>query len=152
MFPGLQRIHVQYSTCIKAAQASAREGVKNGTDHPRDVKARLAREICAQFYDEETAKKAEAEFNKMFVGKDLPDEIPEFVIPDAERKDSKIWIIKLLVISGLAKTNGEARRLIQGGGVYIDNERVDDENHEISIPVDCIVKVGKRRFLNVKGN
>lgn len=130
---------------------SLREGIKNGTEHPRDVKARLAREICAQFYNEETARIAEAEFNKMFVGKDLPDEIPEFVIPDSERKDGKIWIIRLLVSAGLAKSNGEARRLIQGGGVYIDSERVDDENHELSMPVDCIVKVGKRRFLNVKG-
>lgn len=130
---------------------SLKEGVKNGTEHPRDVKARLGREICSQFYDEETAKKAEAEFNKMFVDKDLPDEIPEFIIPDDEKSEGNIWLIKLLVLAGMAKSNGEARRLIKGGGVSIDNDKIDDENHEIQLPADCIIKVGKRRFVNIKG-
>ena len=130
---------------------SMREGIKKGTDHPRDVKVKLAKEICAQFYDAETAEKAEAEFNNMFVKKDLPDEIPDYSIPASEASDGKIWLIKLLVLSGMAKSNGEARRLIQGGGVYIDNERIDDDNYEVALPVDSIMKVGKRRFVRLKG-
>ena len=51
----------------------------------------------------------------------------------------------------MAKSNGEARRLIQGGGVSIDNQKVEDDNYEILIPADCIIKVGKRRFVNIKG-
>jgi tyrosyl-tRNA synthetase len=128
-----------------------KDGVKNGTAHPRDVKVRLAKEICAQFYDLETAEKAEAEFNKMFVKKDLPDEVPEYSIPENEKLEGKIWIIKLLILSGMTKTNGEARRLVQGGGVYIDNERIDSEEFELKAPIDCIMKVGKRRFVRVKG-
>ena len=129
---------------------SLKEGVANGTNHPRDVKVKLAKEICAQFYDAETADKAEAEFNNMFVKKDLPDEIPDYSIPASETADGKIWLIKLLVLSGMAKTNGEARRLIQGGGVYIDNERIDNDNYEVALPVDSIMKVGKRRFVRLK--
>jgi tyrosyl-tRNA synthetase len=127
-----------------------KEGIKTGSHHPRDVKVRLAKEICAQFYDKETALKAEAEFNKMFVKKDLPDEIADFPVPAAEITDGKIWLIKVLVLSGMAKTNGEARRLIKGGGVYLDSERIDDDNYELKLPVDCIMKVGKRRFIRLK--
>lgn len=130
---------------------SYREGIKNGSIHPKDVKVKLAREICSDFYDEETALKAEAEFNKIFVKKDIPDEIPDFIIPDREKTDNKIWIIKLLVQASLAKSNGEARRLIQGGGVSLGNEKIVNEDYEIICPVDSILKVGKRRFVRIKG-
>ncbi|MFH0976062.1 MAG: tyrosine--tRNA ligase [Spirochaetota bacterium] len=130
---------------------SLREGIKNGAKHPKDVKVRLAKEICAQFYDTATADKAEAEFNTMFVKKDLPDEVPEYLIPEAEKSGGKIWLIKLLVLAGMAKTNGEARRLIQGGGVYLDSERIDSDKYELPLPADCIMKVGKRRFVRLKG-
>ncbi|MBN2401257.1 MAG: tyrosine--tRNA ligase [Spirochaetes bacterium] len=130
---------------------SMKEGIKDGSVHPRDVKVKLAREICTQFYNADTADKAEAEFNKMFVKKDLPDEIAGYAVPASEADGGKIWLIRLLVLSGMAKTNGEARRLIQGGGVYIDNERIDNDNYELKLPVECIMKVGKRRFLRIKG-
>ena len=130
---------------------SFRAGIKDESLHPRDVKVRLAKEICAQFYDENTADKAEAEFNQIFVKKDLPDDIEEYCIPEDEKKDGKIWIIKALVLTGMAKTNGEARRLIKGGGVSIDDDRIIDDSSEILLPVDSILKVGKRRFVRIKG-
>jgi len=128
-----------------------RKGVTDGTTHPRDVKVRLAREICAQFYDRATAAEAEAEFNRIFVKKDLPDEIEEYVVPEEEKKEGKIWIARLLVLAGLAQSNGEARRLIKGGGVSIDGERVHGEEYELAFPRECVVKVGKRRFVRIKG-
>ena len=135
----------------KAEIADFRRGIGDGSMHPKAVKVRLAKEICAQFYDAETAEKAEAEFNKIFVKKDLPDEIPDFTVPDAEKKDGKIWLVKLMVISGLAASNGEARRLLKGGGVYLDGEKISDEDYELSFPADRILKVGKRRFIHVLG-
>ena len=110
-----------------------------------------AKNICAQFYDEETADNAETEFNNMFVKKDLPDDIPDYNIPDEEKKDSKIWIIKLLVLAGMAKSNGESRRLIKGGGVSIDGEKITDDNYEMGLPFESILKVGKRRFVRIIG-
>ena len=130
---------------------SMREGVRDGRMHPRDVKVRLAKDICAQFHSKETADHAEAEFNRIFVQKDLPDEIPEYEIPSEETPEGKIWLVKLLVLAGFAKSNGEARRLIQGGGVYIDGTTVDDGDYEVILPVDAIIKVGKRRFVRVRG-
>jgi tyrosyl-tRNA synthetase len=135
----------------KAGIADFRRGIADGSMHPKAVKVRLAKEICAQFYDAETAEKAEAEFNKIFVKKDLPDEIADFIVPDAEKKDGKIWLVKLMVISGLAASNGEARRLVKGGGVYLDGEKISDEDYELPFPADRILKVGKRRFIHVLG-
>jgi len=128
-----------------------RKGMGDGSVHPRDVKVRLAKEICAQFHDAEAADNAEAEFNRIFVKKDVPDDIPEYAVPGEEKGDGRIWLVKLMVLAGLAGSNGEARRLIKGGGVYIDGAKVENEDHEVPFPVDAVVKVGKRRFVRVTG-
>jgi tyrosyl-tRNA synthetase len=125
--------------------------IEDGTVNPRDVKVRLAKEICTQFYNSETALKAEAEFNRIFVRKDVPEEIEEFEIPDAEKKDGRVWVVRLLVLTGMAKTNGEARRLIKGGGVYLDGEKISSDELELAMPVESIMKVGKRRFVRIIG-
>ncbi len=130
---------------------SFRKGIADGSLHPKSVKVKLAKEICAQFYNAETAEAAESEFNKIFVSKELPDNIEEYTVPETEKKDNSIWIIKLLVLAGLAKSNGEARRLIDGGGVYIDSVKVENGEHEIKFPFEGIIKVGKRRFIKIRG-
>ncbi len=127
----------------------SRIGLEAGELHPRDVKVKLAKEICKQFHNEEAANNAEAEFNRIFVKKDVPDDIDEYTIPEDEMTDGKIWIIKLLVLTGMAKSNGEARRLIKGGGVSIDGDKISDEGMEISFESDSIMKVGKRRFVKI---
>ncbi len=126
-------------------------GVADGSVHPRAVKVRLAKEICAQFYDSDTADRAEAEFNRIFVQKDVPEDIDEFLVQQSELSEGSIWIVKLLVVSGLAKSNGEARRLIEGGGVSLDGEKISDASSELAFPLngDGVLKVGKRRFLKL---
>ena len=124
----------------------ARSGIANGSVHPKDVKVRLAKEICAQFHDSKAADTAEQEFKRIFVKKDIPDEISDFIIPDEEKSDGKIWIVKLIVISGLAGSNGEARRLIKGGGVYIDGNTVIADDYELPLPAECILKGGEKKI------
>lgn len=126
-----------------------RDGVKNGSVHPRNVKVRLAKEICAQFYDSAAADAAEAEFNRIFVNHDIPEEIEEFRAPDEDISAGKIWIAKLMTISGMAQSNGEARRLIKGGGVSFEGEKITSEDHELNLPAEGVLKVGKRRFLRL---
>jgi tyrosyl-tRNA synthetase len=130
---------------------SIKSNMNDGKLHPRDAKVRLAREICAQFYDRETAENAEAEFNKIFVDRGLPDEMEEFLIPDEIKSEGRVWIVKLLVLCGMSKSNGEARRVIQGGGVSFNDERISDSNFEFELPVEGILKVGKRRFIKISG-
>ncbi len=125
-----------------------KDGLTAGTVHPRDIKADLAKNICSQFYDDETAKAAEAEFNRIFVNREMPDEIPEYPVNTEDIKDNKIWIIKLLTGSGLASSNSEARRLINGGGVSFENEKITDPDTELETK-EGILKVGKRKFIKV---
>lgn len=129
--------------------AVMKQEMNAGTRHPRDIKVRLAKEICSQFYDADTADKAEEEFNTVFVKKDVPDNIPEFQLSDELLKDGKIWIVSLLVSSGMAKSNGEARRLISGGGVSLDGEKVTDPDMELEGQLNTVLKVGKRRFVRI---
>ncbi|MBN2079451.1 MAG: tyrosine--tRNA ligase [Spirochaetes bacterium] len=128
-----------------------REGIRDGSLHPRDVKADLARNICAQFYDEKTAAAASEEFVRVFSNRELPDEVPEFRVPEEEMSGGKAWIVKLMVLAGTASSNGEARRLIRGGGVSFDGQKIAEEDYEISFPVEGILKVGKRKFVRVIG-
>jgi tyrosyl-tRNA synthetase len=125
-----------------------KDGIKDGSVHPRDVKVRLAKDICAQYHGRDAADKAEAEFNKIFVNRDIPDEIENFNVPSGELKDNRIWIVKLMVLSGMASSNGEARRLIAGGGVTFDNEKISDPDLEIAAR-EGILKVGKRKFARI---
>ncbi len=131
--------------------AGYRKGIQDGSIHPKTVKVNLAKEICAQFYSREIADAAEQEFNKIFVQKDVPDEIEEFIIPDSEKTNGKIWIVKLMVLAGMAPSNGEARRIVKGGGVTLNNEKISDDAYEITLPVDSVLKVGKRRFMRIVG-
>jgi tyrosyl-tRNA synthetase len=114
--------------------------------NPRDLKMRLAREIVTRYYDHQAAMAAEREFKEIFQKKGLPDEIPEYAVPAADRP---IWIVKLLVASGMAATNGEARRLIAQGGVRIGDEKVTDQDLELEVGGEILLRIGKKRFLKV---
>jgi tyrosyl-tRNA synthetase len=116
------------------------------TTNPRDTKRRLARELVALYHGAEEATAAEQEFDRIFVKKDLPDEVPELSIP---LETTELNIIKLLTESKLVASNGEARRMIEQGGVSVNGERVSDYNATVSLQYSVILKVGKRRFLKV---
>ncbi|NLN17620.1 MAG: tyrosine--tRNA ligase [Firmicutes bacterium] len=121
-----------------------RTGLAAGTLHPRDVKRRLAREIVGRFHGPQAAREAEKEFDLVFVKGELPEDMPELAIGS-----ESIWIVELLRLAGFAASNGEARRLIQGGGVRIDGEQVDDADLDW-VPKDgAVLQVGKRRFIKV---
>ncbi len=121
-----------------------KRNLKEGTN-PRDIKLRLAREVVSIYHSQEEARKAEEEFLQVFSKKELPTEIPSYT-----PQEKKIWIVKLLVDSGLAPTRNEARRLIEQGGVKLDRITVKDTNLELEIEKDIILKVGKRKFLKIK--
>lgn len=124
-------------------------GLKDGSLHPRDAKRRLAREIVARFHGSVAAKQAEEHFDLVFRQHSIPDDIPEFRVSASEMNDGRIWIVKLMVIAGLAGSNGEARRLIKQGGVKLDGTPVTDENLELAVSDSMVIQVGKRRFVRV---
>jgi tyrosyl-tRNA synthetase len=117
-----------------------------GKTHPKEAKKRLAHEITAAFHGPETARHAGEEFERVFREHKLPDEIPEIAIPPEETEDGAVWAVRLLVLLGFAKSNGEARRLITQGGVRVDGTRLSDIEARVPIDQGVLVQAGKRRF------
>jgi len=117
------------------------EQLKNDEINPKIIKQRLAREIVALYHGEETAKLAEEEFNLIFKKKDIPDDIPEF------KMSGSMKIIDILAQSKTCASGGEARRMIKQNAVTIDGKKITNIFQEIAD--ECVIKVGKRRFVKV---
>ncbi|MCX7979041.1 MAG: tyrosine--tRNA ligase [Bdellovibrionaceae bacterium] len=120
--------------------------VLTGARHPRDVKVNLAKFLVSRFHSKSEADRAEEEFNRLFVDKGLPDQVPEYHISAQE-----VRIQPLMVQAGLATSNSEAARLIQGGGVQIDGQKVSDVRMKLALKTggSFILKAGKRKFVKV---
>ncbi len=112
--------------------------------NPRDVKRRLAREIVNLYYGDKATQEAEAAFDRLFIQKELPDEIPTYQLDTEES-----FLVQVLKEAELVATNGEGRRLISQGAVRLDNEVINDPNYTIKKGVSCTIRVGKRRFLKI---
>ena len=112
--------------------------------NPRDQKAYLAKEIVRMYHGKKGAQKAEDEFNKTFRDKEIPTDIEIF------KTDKKTYpILDLLFDSGLAESKNDAKRVIEGGGVEIDNEKITDWRKEIEIKDNITIRFGKRKFIKI---
>ncbi len=122
------------------------------TTHPRQAKEVLGKEIVAFYHGEEAALAAAEEWRKRFSQRQDPTDIPEVVVPGASLTEGKMSVAKLLVALGLATSNKEARRLIEGGGVTIGPERtkVTDLNATVEVATGLIVRVGNRKVVRVR--
>ena len=96
------------------------------------------------YYDEETADRTIEEFDKVFIKKEIPDEIPELMINEENMK-----LTELLTFTKLSDSNSNARRLIEQGAVSINGKKITDVNLVPEIINGMILKVGKRKFLKV---
>ena len=117
--------------------------LKEGKSNPRDLKRQLAREIVSLYHDEDAAQKAESDFDALFIKKDIPDDIPEYML------SSKETLISIMVGNDLVSSNGDAKRMIKQGAVKLDDEKVSDMSLEISPDSEKVLKVGKRKFLRI---
>ncbi|MFB0564252.1 MAG: tyrosine--tRNA ligase [Candidatus Aminicenantaceae bacterium] len=124
-----------------------RKEVKDETIHPKHLKSQLAKEIVADFWGEEEAKKAAQEFERVFKHKEMPSEIEEIALPA-----SGIELIDFLVGNNIVPSRGEAKRAIRQGGVYLDGKRVTDIGLKIRLRKkrEIILKIGKRKFYKLK--
>ena len=117
--------------------------LKKGKSNPRDLKRHLAREIVTLYHDRQSAELAEKEFDSLFINKDEPDNIPEYILSAPEK------LISILVDNNLVSSNGEGRRLISQGGIKINKEKVDDIHIILKPGEELVIKVGKRKFLRI---
>ena len=120
---------------------------ESGAENPRDLKVALAKSIISDLHSEQAADKAEEEFNRRFVKKEMPDEIEEKTVPAGRHP-----VAQLLTDVGLAASRKEAKRLIEQGGVKINGEKASAVAAEIDVSADGILlQVGKLKFLRVRG-
>jgi len=133
-------------TDLSVAEIDAlRSKCESGNENPRNVKVNLAKSIIRDFHSQEGANAAEDEFNRLFVQKEIPDEVDEKQISAGTYK-----LADLLAETGLAASKGEARRLIEQGGVKINGEKASSATAEVQISSDAkLFQVGKRKFLNI---
>ena len=119
---------------------------ESGDENPRNAKVDLAKRIITDFHSNEAAAEAEEDFNRRFVKKEIPDEIEEKQVAAGIYK-----LAELVAETGLAASKGEARRLIEQGGVKVNGEKATNSAAEIAIEdSETLLQVGKRKFLKVR--
>lgn len=124
------------------------QGLKDGTLHPRNAKVETAMKIVEMYHNAEAAQAAFEEFERIFVKKDIPDEIDEVMLP----LSSPAPVLDIIIAAGISASKSEAKRLIQQGGLSIDNERISDFNAMIDISSKRLLKAGKRKFLYIQAH
>jgi len=120
--------------------------IQSGALHPMEAKKRLAAELVDRFCSLGEGSKAREEFEKIFSGRNLPEEIP---IVEIAWEGESMKLLKIMALAGVAKSNSEARRLIQQGAVEVDQKPVKDVEAELSSTGRYTLRVGKKRFVQV---
>ena len=118
--------------------------MKSG-ENPKDYKMKLAREIVAMYDGGSAAHEAEREFIQIFQKHEKPSDIELKQMPSA-----KYLICDLLSETGLASSKSEARRLVESGGVRVDDERISSLERVVTLKKKpTLIQVGKRKYLHV---
>ena len=117
------------------------EMIASNSINPRDVKMELAYMITAEYHGKEGADKAQEDFINVVSNKGIPDDIESVKI-----ESEGVNILDLLVRLGFVQSKGEAKRLIQGGGVKLDGEKLLDMSFMVKPNMDMVLQAGKRKF------
>lgn len=118
--------------------------LKSGSLHPREAKAELGRLIVSLYHSREEGDSALREFDQIFKSKGMPDAIPEIKI-----SSQSLDVVTLLKEARLVDSKGEGRRLIQQGGVKINQVKVEDPAMLVHLDSEVLIQCGKRKFAKV---
>jgi len=121
--------------------------VADGALHPMDAKMRLAQEVISGFHGEAAARKAAANFQRVFRDRQAPVEAPVMKLPKGPARKLTALLVDLKLIA----SKSEAQRLIEQGGVEIDGVRIDDPRREIDLSKSAqfLLRAGKKKFLRI---
>ncbi|MCG2712232.1 MAG: tyrosine--tRNA ligase [Candidatus Omnitrophica bacterium] len=130
--------------------------IELGILHPKKCKENLALEITKCYYSGQEAQKAAKTFNSRFSGGTNWDDTDNFENISLNRSqwvDGKLWICKLLTLTGACKSNSDARRLIQQKAVVLNGKILTDANLELPVPEkEYLLKAGKKKFVRILVN
>ena len=148
-------VMMDYFTLLTRLEASEIRSIesdlKNQKLNPSIAKRRLARIIIEYLYSPGEAAGSEENFDLLFKKRQIPDEVEEFQVKREDIEGGSIWIVSILVGSGLVSSNGEARRMIKQGAIKLDGRKIDDDSMEIRVEeIDRkILQKGKRHFKRI---
>lgn len=118
----------------------------NAGENPMNIKKQLAYELVRELYSAEEAKTAQEHFEQTVQQSGLPSDIPIYQYIGHQR----INIVDFLVEVKLAESKSEAKRVVEQGGVTIDNQTISDPSSLFGPKDGQIIRVGKRRFIKIK--
>jgi tyrosyl-tRNA synthetase len=125
--------------------AALETGLGDGSVHPGEAKRDLARRVVDRYWGAGSGASAEEAFDALFRRKDVPDDVPEFQLPD----DPEVWLPRLLAEAEMVSSNSEGRRMVEQGAVKIDGEPVTSDTLSRDALLNAVVQVGKRRFVRL---
>jgi len=125
-----------------------KQDVESGATHPMEIKASLASQVVSDFHSPEAAQMARDHFSRVFQRREQPEDMVEFTI---DRSD-QISIADLIAHVQFAPSKSEARRLIKGGGVSINGNKVEDPTLTLDPRRDpeLVLRVGKLKFGRIR--
>jgi tyrosyl-tRNA synthetase len=138
--------------------AEIKEMLGRSNVNPMTLKKELGELLVDMYNPDGAGRAAREEFERIFSQKQLPEDMAICSLEKLRAMElpvDALLLVHLMTKTGLTKSNSEGRRLIEGGGVYLDEERVTDPNYELNIRLrlesagEMILKVGKRRFLRL---
>lgn len=155
MGDGVIPVYMESCTLMPMAEVErVRQGLEDGSVHPMDAKKALAWELVRMYHGEEAANTARADFERQFQNRELPTEIPivpvEKALGSKASGDGTVGILDLLINTGLAPSRKHATRLVDQGGVRVDDERIANREQMIQPKDGMIVKVG-RSYVKLEG-
>jgi len=131
--------YFRLTTGLARADVEARlAGLKSGALHPRDAKMELARIVVSRRHDAAAALRAEAAFVAQFQKHEAPENVPELVVP----KDATV--LDVILLTGAAKSRGEAKRLIDQGAASLDDAKLESWTAQLSFSDGALLRVGRR--------
>jgi tyrosyl-tRNA synthetase len=128
------------------------KGLADGSLDAWSEKRRLAREVVDLYHGQGSGAAAEQGFDRVHRERELPDQIPDVVIPPGLIVEGKVYLPKLMNVLGLADSNSHARRLIEQGGVRLAGKPVSGEALELPV-VELrgrVLQVGRRGFVRLR--
>ncbi|OGD19844.1 MAG: tyrosine--tRNA ligase [Candidatus Aminicenantes bacterium RBG_16_63_16] len=137
------------TTQIEAWKSEAQAGQVN----PRDLKAKLARMVITDFWGADKARGAAEEFDRIHKNKETPANLEVHILESISLSESigakpTRPLLDIMMELKIFPSRGEAKRVIQQGGVDLDGERIDDISYLLDLgdKKEHILKIGKKRF------
>jgi tyrosyl-tRNA synthetase len=137
--------YMELTTSFTGSEIDKIKANLEGGGNPKDAKELLAKQLVIQYHGDQEGNAALDHWHKVHSQKQVPDDMPSHVVSQANQ------LFRIVVETGLAAGSGEAKRLIQEGGVRLDNEQIKDPNHSISLnPGEHkILQAGRRKFVRL---